>query len=76
MRSRLKDLLRRAESWPETAQDELVRAGLEIEAEQTGGVYRPTSDELQAIDEALTQAERGEMASAREIEAAFAKFRG
>ena len=76
MASRLKDLLTRAESWPETAQDELVRAGLEIEAEQRAGAYRPTFDELQAIDEALTQVERGEMASAREIEAAFAKLRG
>jgi hypothetical protein len=51
-----------------------VRAGLEIEAEQSGR-YRATALELQALDEALAQVRRGEIASEQEIEDAFAKFR-
>jgi hypothetical protein len=74
MKSSLRKLLERVETWPETAQDELVRAGLEIEAEQSGP-YRATALELQALDEALAQERRGEIASEQEIEDAFAKFR-
>ena len=74
MKSSLRKLLERVETWPETAQDELVRAGLEIEAEQSGR-YRATAHELQAHDEALAQVRRGEIASQQEIEDAFAKFR-
>jgi hypothetical protein len=39
-------------------------------------VYLATPEELQAIDEALGQVARGELASREEVEAAFAAFRG
>ena len=39
------------------------------------GVYRATPEELDAIDEALEQVARGELASKEEIEAAFASYR-
>lgn len=74
MEPKLKDLFERAESWPPEAQEELLRAGLEIEAGQEGP-YRATADELRAIDEALGQLQRGEIASDQEVEAVFAKFR-
>lgn len=74
MKLKLKELFQRAESWPKEAQERLIRAADAIEAEQDA-VYRPTRDELHAIDEGLEQFERGEMASAAEVEAAFAKFR-
>lgn len=73
MKQTLKDLFGRAESWPEAAQEELVLAGLEIEAEQDGH-YRATPEELKAIDEALGQLDRGELASDQEVESVFAKF--
>ncbi|MBA3518594.1 MAG: hypothetical protein H0T75_13360 [Rhizobiales bacterium] len=73
MNARLKELLDRAAGWPEQAQFDLLQAGLEIEAEQ--GAYRATAGELRSIDEALKQVKRGELASAEEVEAAFAKFR-
>jgi hypothetical protein len=66
--------MQRAETWPEEAQEQLVQAGLEIEAEQKGA-YFATPDELQAIDDALAEVARGEIASAAEVKAAFAKFR-
>ncbi len=74
MMQNLRNLLRRAENWPQAAQEELLRPGLEIEAVQ-GEVYSATADELSAIDEALEQMARGDLASDEEVEAAFAKFR-
>jgi hypothetical protein len=67
-------LLERVESWPQEDQDELVEYAREIEARRTGE-YHATPEELEAIDEALGQVARGELASKEEIEAAFAKFR-
>jgi hypothetical protein len=69
-----KELLQKVESWPEQDQQELAEVIRDIEARQQG-VYHPTTEELAAIDEALGQVARGEVASNEEIEAAFAKFR-
>ncbi len=49
MTGKLKELMERAETWPEEAQDELLRAGQEIESSQLGA-YRATAEELEAID--------------------------
>lgn len=61
-------------SWPKEDQEELAEFAREIEARRTG-VYHATPEELEAIDEALGQVARGEVASKEEIDAAFAKFR-
>lgn len=71
MNQKLKELIKRAETWPEEAQEELPRLGLEIDAERRGAVYQATADELAAIDEA----DRGGSASEAAVSAAFAKFR-
>lgn len=68
-------LLEQVESWPSQDQEELAEYAREIEARRTG-VYHATPDELAAIDEALGQVARGEVASREDVEAAFAKFRG
>jgi hypothetical protein len=67
-------LLERVESWPPEDQEELAEYAREIEARRTSK-YHATPEELEAIDEALGQVARGELASKEEIEAAFAKFR-
>jgi hypothetical protein len=69
-----KEILRRVEAWPPEDQEELAEIARDIEARRSG-VYRATPEELDAIDEALGQVARGEVASKEEIEAAFAKFR-
>jgi hypothetical protein len=74
MTPRAKKLLEKLESWPEEDQEELVEYAREIEARRTGE-YHATPEELEAIDEALGQVGRGELASKEGIEAAFAKFR-
>jgi hypothetical protein len=70
-----KQLLEQVESWPQEDQEELAEFIREIEARRTGS-YHATAEELEAIDEALGQVARGEVASKDEVEAAFAKFRG
>ncbi len=69
-----KKLLERVESWSQQEQEELAEYVREIEARRTG-VYHAAPEELEAIDEALGQIARGEIASDQEVEAAFAKFR-
>jgi len=70
-----KKLLEQVESWPRQDQEELAEYAREIEARRTG-FYDATPEELAAIDEALGQVARGELATKEEVEAAFARFRG
>lgn len=76
MNKMLSDLLDRAKAWPEGAQDELTRVALEIEAELGQGDYRATPAELAGIDRGLRDSTDGKFASAAEVEATFAKYRG
>jgi hypothetical protein len=70
----LKKVLARAETWSEQDQEELAQIVLEIEARRHG-VYHASPDELKAIDDALAAVDRGEIATDREVEAVFAKYR-
>jgi hypothetical protein len=71
----LKNLLERAETWPEEDQNELAEVARDIEARRSG-VYYATPEELAAIDEATAELDRGEVAGDAKVRAAFAKFRG
>jgi predicted transcriptional regulator len=73
MLPKTKRLIEQLASWPEEDQEELASYAREIEARRTGS-YEATAEELDAIDEALGQVARGELATKEEIEAAFAKF--
>lgn len=72
----LKDVMARAESWPDWAQQDLADLALEIDREVRSGTYRATRDELAKIDAALAAVHRGEVATEDEVEAVFAKHRG
>jgi ParB-like chromosome segregation protein Spo0J len=74
MNADIKNMLARAENWPQEDQEELAQVALEIEARRHG-VYHATPTELRAIDEALAAVARGEVASDEEVEAVFAKYR-
>lgn len=67
---RLKQLLERAGTWPEHAQEQLADIATEIET-GLADEYQPTAEELRAIDEADT----GGLASEAEVAAAFRSFR-
>ena len=70
MNTRLKELLARVETWPESEQAELAEILEEIEIRHRGE-YCATDDELRALDEA----EASGIASDQDVEAAFASFR-
>jgi hypothetical protein len=75
MTKTLKAVLERAETWPQWAQDDLAALALEIDGQVSGGTYHATREELEKIDEALAAVRRGEVATADEVEAVFAKHR-
>jgi hypothetical protein len=68
--NKLKEVLERAQAWPEADQVELAECAQEIESRRAGK-YHATQEELQALDEA----ERSGVASKEEVEAAFRTFR-
>jgi hypothetical protein len=76
MTKALRDILARAEGWPEWAQDNLADIVREIDREVRAGTYRATDEELRKIDEARAAVRRGEVATDAEVEAVLAKHRG
>jgi hypothetical protein len=70
----LKALIERVETWPEAAQQELVRVARDIEAE-IGETYVATAQELEGIDRGLAAAAQHRFAKAEEVEAVFARHR-
>jgi hypothetical protein len=75
MTNAARQLLERVASWPDEDIAKLEEAAREIEALRSGE-YRATEDELRAIDEAIAELDRGEVASDVQVRAAYAKFRG
>jgi len=61
-------------AWPADRQDEAAMLLLALDR-LGSGPYRPSPEELAAIEEALAQIERGERAGPADVEAAFARFR-
>ncbi len=55
----LKEAIRRAESWPQEAQEELAEIALEIDARLKGSEYSATPEELAGIDRGLKAAREG-----------------
>jgi hypothetical protein len=72
--SALKDVLARAEHWPASAQDMLVQAALEIEQIQDAE-FELTVEDWKIIDERIAGSARGEIATEKEVEAVFQKYR-
>jgi predicted transcriptional regulator len=71
----LEAIVERAVTWPEHAQEELVRVASEIEAELELGTYRANASELRGIDRGLRDAADGKFATDGEVEAVFDKYR-
>jgi predicted transcriptional regulator len=71
----LKEAIRRAETWPDEAQEELAEIATEIDATLKGEAYDATPEDLKGIDRGLKAAREGRFASYGEVEAVFAKHR-
>ena len=63
----VKEILRRAESWPQEDQEELADVARLIEARRSG-VYRLSDEERAAVRNGLDAARRGEFAADEDIE--------
>jgi hypothetical protein len=63
-----REAMRRIESWPEAAQDELAEIALEIDARIKGGQYHATPpEELAGIDRGLEAAREGRFAKDQRV---------
>jgi predicted transcriptional regulator len=71
----LRDVLQRAEAWPEAAQAELAEIAREIDAEIGAGDYEATPAELSGIDRGLKAAREGRFAPSGQVEELFRKHR-
>lgn len=69
----LENLVERIAKLPKSAQDEIVRKVAEVEQRHTG-IYHLDEDERADILEALEEVRRGEVASADEAAAVFARL--
>ena len=72
---KLKDVLQRVETWPETAQVEVAELALEIDAQLDAGRYIATPAELSGIDRGLKAAREGRLAKDEQVEELFNKHR-
>lgn len=68
-------MLERVSTWPEEAQNELVKSVAEIESRHFG-VYRLSNDERDAVRRGLADMREGRLASDVEVAAVFNRYRG
>jgi predicted transcriptional regulator len=74
MSKKLREIVERAETWPEEAQEEAIATLQAIEAEFTEP-YELTEDDRKAIDRGLEDVRRGRIASDEEVNRLFARYR-
>jgi predicted transcriptional regulator len=70
----LEILLEHVATWPEEAQEELVRSLADIERRHLG-VYRLNDEERSAVRRGLREMREGKIASDEEVAALFARYR-
>ena len=73
-RQQITILLERAADWPQEAQEELVRAAIDIE-KRHASVYRLSDEERADLQEARAEIDRGEVATDEEVQATFDELR-
>jgi predicted transcriptional regulator len=72
-REALEFLLERVSTWPEAAQDELLRSVAEIESRHAV-IYRLSDEEREAIGRGLADMRAGRFASDEEVTALFQRY--
>jgi hypothetical protein len=73
-RQGLEILLERILTWPEEAQDELIRSVANIESRHVG-LYRLNDEERGAVRRGLAEMREGRLASDDAVAAAFDRYR-
>jgi hypothetical protein len=70
----LEILLEHVATWPEAAQEELMRSLADIEKKHLG-VYRLSADERAAVRRGLREMQQGKIATDEAVAAVFARYR-
>jgi hypothetical protein len=73
-RQGLEILLERVSTWPEEAQEELLRSVVGIE-EKHFGIYRLSDEERNAVRRGLAEMREGKLASDAAVAAVFDRYR-
>jgi hypothetical protein len=73
MSKKSKELLKRVTTWPDEDLEKLEEAARQIEAWRSG-LHEASEEELRAIDGAIAERDRGQLATAEEVEIAFGRF--
>jgi hypothetical protein len=73
-KAEIEGVFERVRTWPEERQRDAAAVLLQLEAEGTD-VYVLSAEEREAIDEGIAEADRGEFATADEVEAVLSRFR-
>jgi hypothetical protein len=74
MNKLVETLIERVADWPQDAQAEVVKSIVDIEAKHFG-VYKLSTEERTAIEEALAEMRQGKFASDEEVAAVFNRYR-
>jgi hypothetical protein len=74
MNTKLKEIVKRVETWPEEAQEEAIATLQAIEAE-LAEPHELTEDDRRAIDRGLEDVRRGRIASDEEVSRLFTRYR-
>jgi hypothetical protein len=74
MTESLRELMARVETWPEKAQEELVRSAFDIEMRHLGS-YELTEEDRAALEHSLADVSRGRFASDEQMAQLFDRFR-
>jgi hypothetical protein len=73
-KAEIEGVFERVRTWPEERQRDAAAVLLQLEAEGTD-VYVLSAEEREAIDEGIAEADRGDFATADEVEAVLSRFR-
>lgn len=77
MNAKLKELIARVDDWPEPAQEEALRLLSALEQEfRAPEDYNASAAELDGIDRAIRDADKGLFVTEAEVAAIFDKYRG
>ena len=75
MTKKLKELFERAETWPEEAQEMLIRAGREIEAADESHQALLSADDVAALKRSAEDVRLGRFANDEEVRKVFDRHR-
>ena len=75
MDTTLADILERAGTWPDDAQQQLIAFAEAIDSQYKNGIYSLSQEEREAVEESLAQFEAGQFVTEEAMAEVFARYR-